>query len=298
MNRLLLLISLIFCSVSLTAQTTDDALRQFEGHYIFHGTDPTCEAPDLVPCYYYECDIQAINDHLQLTGFIGEVDSNEHSCYVGTYNPDNATIHFVCGGNEDGESVYDFDGYRYFLYDFTVNVGSDAEGHLTLTRPGYFMFYAEKKGNWPRASYSSLTFTKDAILPVWNSNIKLPTSPTSIEDLLCYTIEFENAHSIAASGHDVMGLIYSPDGELYAMALVNGIVDVFGTMRIRESRATINFVRLADLTTTQQAAATASAGRTVPACHTPGYATVIFKAKSFKVDGQLINYDIVHEYKL
>lgn len=301
MNRLLLLLCLLCCSVSLSAQTADDALQQFEGHYIFHGIEPTCEAPALRPCYYYECDIEAVGEQLQLTGFVGSVNSKDHPYYVGTYNPDNASIRFVCGGNEDGESVYDANNYRYFLYDFTLNVGSDAEGRLTLSRPGLFMFYTANQGNWPRASYSGLTFTKGATLPQWNGNILHPNTPVTIDDLLTYTIEFENSHSITAAPTDIMGLVYNTDGELYALALVDGIVDPIGSMSIRESRATIHFVRVDDNAASadsQKAAAKAQAPRTAPASHTPGRVTVIFKANSFVIDGQLINYDIVQEYDL
>lgn len=306
MNRLLLLICLIWCSAALSAQTADEALQQFEGHYIFHGTEPNCEAPALRPCYYYECDIQTLGEQLLLTGFVGNVDSKERPFYVGTYNPDNATIRFVCGGNEDGESVYDANNYRYFLYDFTLNVGSDAEGRLTLSRPGLFMFYAANLGNWPRASYSGLTFTKGATLPHWNGNILHPNTPATLDDLLTYTIEFENSHSIAAAPTDIMGLIYDADGQLYAFALVDGVIDAFGSMKIRESRATIHFVRVGDYaesaeSTDSQKAAKAQivkGAKVAPAAHTPGHATVIFKANSFIIDGQLIDYDIVQEYDL
>lgn len=298
MNRLLLLFCLICCGAALSAQNADEALQQFEGHYIFHGSDPACEHPALRPYYYYECDIQTIDGQLMLTGFVGNVDNRERPYYLGSYNADNATIRFVCGGNEDGENVYGNDGCRYFLYDFTLNVGSDDEGRLTLSRPGLFMFYAASNNNWPRASYSSLTFTKNATLPQWNGNILHPNTPSTIDDLLTYTIEFEYAHSIAAANSDIMGLIYDADGNLYALALVNGIIDAVGSMSIRENQATICFVRLADLSAAEQTVVRASAGKSAPASHSPGRTTVIFKAKSFRVDGKLITEDIVREYDL
>lgn len=302
MNRLLLLLSLICCCTALMAQSNEDALRQFEGQYLFHGTEPACEAPSKRPNYYYECDIQARDEQLLLTGFVGSVNSKEHPYYLGTYNPDNATIHFVCGGNEDGESVYDVSNNRYFLYDFTLNVGTDAEGRLTLTHPGLFMFYAANEGNWPRASYAAFTFTKDAPLPHWNGNILHHNSPVTIDDLLTYTIEFENAHSIAAAPTDVMGLIYDADGELYALALVDGIIDAIGSMSIRESRATVHFIRVDDDSANSQKAITkakaAQGAKIAPPSHTPGRITVIFKANGFVIDGELINYDIVQEYDL
>lgn len=298
MNRLLLLLCLLLCSTSLMAQTADDVLHQFEGHYIFHGTDPYCEAPDKRPCFYYECDIQADDSQLMLTGFIGNVASQQRPYYVGTYRPEDGTIRFVCGGNEDGESVYDDNNYRYFLYDFTLTPGTDDDGHLTLCNKSSFMFYAAKAGNWPRASYSSLTFTKDATLPQWNGNINHLNAPTTIDDLLTYTIEFENSHSIAAAPTDIMGLVYDSNGELYAFALVDGVIDAFGSMSIRESRATIRFVRVDEYAESQKAAAKAGASKAAPAAHTPGWVTVIFKANSFVIDGQLIDYDIVKEYQL
>lgn len=304
MNRLIIALALIAANLTpLAAQTTTDdasadnaALRQFEGNYLFCGTNPTCEAPELAPDFYYECAITAVDDHLQLTGFIGNVDNEAFPCYTGTYHPDDGTITFHCGPDADGESVTSADFRRYYLYDFTLHVSRDAEGRTTLTRPGIFYFYAQQKRNWLHATYNGLTFTKDAPKPVWNGNINYPDSPTSIDDLLCYTLEFENAYQVAATGFDVMGFIFDAEGQPYAIAVANGTFDAYGSATFRQCRATIRFVRIADLTPQQQQSARATAPTLPKADEAPASATVVFAAKSFKVDGRIIDHEIVRAY--
>ena len=300
MNRLLLAIALLLPCTTLSAQTTDtpevgdDVLRQFEGNYLFHGTDPSCESLYLAPNSYYECRIEVCDGQLHMTGFIGDVDNEEFPYYTGTYHPEDGTISFICGPDADGECVRDADDYRYYLYDFTLGTTTDSEGRLTLTRPGEFWFYAQQQRNWKRASYSSLTFTKDAPLPVWNGNINHLTTAETIDDLLTYTLVFENAHKIEASGRDITGVIYDSEGNPYAMAIVNGVIDAIGSLTIRESRATIQFVRMADLNSQQRKQAPAH----IDSNGVGNKAVVYFAPKSFKVDGRLITDPIRREYQL
>lgn len=303
MYRILILLSSLLAATTLLAQpgeltptaTSDNVLQQLEGHYLFHGTSPYCEAPELTPNFYYDCDIMNVDGELRLTGFVGNVANATAPYYTGTYNAEDGTVRFRCGEDLEGESVYDNDGYRYFIYDFTLSVGTDTEGRTTLSRTGPFYFYAYKNHKWPRAAYASLSFTKGATLPMWNGNINHLVSPTTIDDLLCYTLEFENAHRIAASGYDITGLIYDPEGQLYAIAIVNGIIDVFGSITLRESHATINFLRIADLAPDMQSSAAAHSAHR-PA--TPGRATVVFKNKSFLVDGNLLKEDIIQTFEV
>lgn len=299
MNKTLLSLALLLPCTTLSAQTTDtpevsdDVLRQFEGNYLFHGTNPACEAPLLAPNNYYECHIEACEGQLRMTGFIGDVLNESFPYYTGTYHPADGTISFICGPDIDGESVYDESNYCYYLYDFTLNVTTDADDRLTLYRPGEFWFYAKQQRNWRRASYSSLTFTKGATLPVWNGNINHLTTAETIDDLLTYTLEFENAHKIEASGFDITGIIYDATGRPYAMAIVNGIVDAIGSLTIRESRATIHFVKTANLSPQQR--------RQLPAhidASAANKAVVYFSPKSFKVDGQIVNDAIRREVLL
>lgn len=228
-----------------------------------------------------------------MTGFIGDVQNDTFPYYTGTYNPADGTISFICGPDIDGESVSDADNYRYYLYDFTLRASTDADGRLTLSRPGEFWFYAKQQRNWRRASYSSLTFTKDAALPEWNGNINHLTDAETIDDLLTYTLEFENAHKVQASGFDITGIIYDAEGSPYAMAIVNGVTDAIGSLTIRESRATIRFVKTADLNSQQR--------RQLPSridVAAANKAVVYFAPKSFKIDGRLISDAIRREVLL
>lgn len=300
MHRLLLIIALL-CSFATTraqspADTNAGELSQFEGTYLFHGTDPHCDFISLSPHFYYECDIRAVEGKLRMTGFMGSIDNPDCPYYTGTYNPDEGTIYFYCGPDADGESIYDDDGTRFYVYDFTLNVGTDTEGRITLTRPGIFYFYAQRNNQWGHASFSNLSFTKDAPTPEWNGNIDDKNDPATLDDLLCYTIEFENAYKVEASGSDIRGFIYGEDGHLYAIAEVNGIIDAFGSLKIRDCRATVCFVKLEDLN--PRLKDSILLGQLSPRPATPGQATVVFSARSFKIDGRLLDEEIVRTYDL
>lgn len=300
MTRLLTTFALI-CSFSLlsaqTAPAEADALLQFEGTYLFHGTDAHCDAVVRTPNNYYECNVMAVGNELRLTGFVGNIDSKEQPYFKGTYNAEEQTVYFCCGPDADGDNIYDADGYRYFVYDFTLNVGTDSEGRLTLSRPGPFWFYASLNDAWPRASYSSLTFTKDAPLPVWNGNIIQHVSePSTLDDLLTYTIEFENAHKVSAGQSSIMGYIFDENGELYALAMVDGIIDAIGSLQVRESRATIHFVRLSDNGVDGADSRPLAGQNKRPA--TPGQATVIFGKNGFVIDGNVLTKEIVQTVQL
>lgn len=301
MFRPLATFALICSTATLSAQTAptadEEPLRQFEGNYLFYGTDAHCDAVACRPNNYYECSIQAVGQELRLTGFVGYVDSREQPYFKGTYNPDEQTIYFCCGPEADGENIYDEYNNRYFVYDFTLNVGADAEGRLTLSWPGPFWFYASHRDAWPRASYSSLTFTKDAPLPVWNGNINhLNPDPSTLDDLLTYTIEFENAHKVVAADTDIQGYIFSEDGQLYALAMVDGVIDAIGSLTIHESRATIHFARISDFEVDDADSRPLAGQNKRPA--TPGQATVIFRKNSFCVDGQVIKQEIIKTFNL
>lgn len=301
MDRLLTTFALLCSTVALSAQTApatdNEQLRQFEGNYLFHGTDPHCDAIAGKPYSYYECNVVAMGDELRLTGFVGDIDSQEQPYFKGVYNADEKTIYFSCGPDADGESIYDEEHRRFFVYDFTLNVGTDADGRLTLSRPGPFWFYASLNNNWPRASYSSLTFTKDAPMPVWNGNIiHHVAEPTTLDELLTYTIEFENARKVSAANTSIQGYIFDEDGELFALAMVDGVIDAIGSLQISESCATIHFVRLTDFDVDGADSRPLAGQNKRPA--TPGMATVLFRRNGFSVDGNIIKEDIVRTYSL
>lgn len=292
MLRILTTLCLAILTLAASAQASDE-VRALEGRYLFVGSAPYCAAVEREPATFYECSIIA-NDEgkLLLTGFVGEVENAAAPYYTGTYDPETKSIYFCCGADADGERVTDADGFRYFVYDFTLSVGTDDEGRTTLSHTGPFWFYVSKNGNWLRASYNGLTFIKDASFPTWNGNIIQPTHAASIDDLLTYSIEFEDAHRIAASGYDIQGIIYDEGGHPYAIALVNGIIDAFGSMNARASKAVICFERFTDLNPQLSPAALAAMHTTRPA--TPGQATVVFRGKSFKIDGMLIEEELVN----
>lgn len=298
MTRTLLFIGFVLGALHLGAQTADDALRQFEGDYLFHGSIPYCEVAECTPASFYECSIKAVDGQLRLAGLVGKVDNRDFPYYTGTYRPDEGTVHFFCGEEHEGDNVYDASGYRYYIYDFTLQIGTDDEGRLTLTQPGTFYFYAYNKGNWPRATYAGFTLTKDAELPHWNGNINHLTTASTLDELLTYTLEFENAHKVQASGYDIQGFIFDQNGAPYAIAMVNGFIDAFGSLTVRENIATIRFVRFDDLNPQSQQLATSYSRLVGFMPPTPGQATVLFTAKSFKVDDTLIKEKIVKTFDI
>lgn len=292
----------LICSTSvLSAQASvepaAEVLRQFEGTYLFHGTDARCTDIVRRPHSYYECRLEAVGSELRLTGFVGNIDSQEQPYFTGTYDPEAGTICFSCGPEADGDNVYDEDGYRYFIYDFTLSVGTDSEGRLTLSQPYPLWFYTSVHNEWLRASYSSLTFTKDAPMPTWNGNvIHHVAEPTTLEELLTYTLEFEDARSVTATDTDIQGYIFDENGEVYALAFVNGVLDPIGSLQVRESCAIVHFVRLADYDVPSADSNPLASQSRLPA--TPGQATVLFRKKSFKVDGSVVRDDIVKTIQL
>lgn len=294
----------ILCCLAITtfaasAQVSDasaqvsDELQALEGNYLFTGSTPACSDTRLCPETFYECNITA-NDkgQLLLTGFIGNVDNQDFPYYTGTYNPETQSIYFYCGADNDGEKVIDRYGVNYFVYDFTLNIGKDDEGRTTLSYNSPFWFYVLQNTKWLRASYSALTFTKDVPRPTWNGRIIQSSHADSIDDLLTYSITFETAHNIAAASSDILGIIYNENGQPYAIILVNGTRDAFGSMEVRSSTATFSFVRLSDINSKFSSPFLDIPSTTRPV--TPGQATVVFLPKSFIIDGILIQDEITN----
>lgn len=141
-----------------TAEVAYDPLDQFVGTYQFIGTDPTCADASYTPSETYTCYVTKVNGELHMTGFLGEVDNGNASYYTGTYDAVNQTVYFYCVDPTNGGYVADGDTW-YYVYDFTLNVGRNEAGNLTLTRDGNFYFYAYGS-DWLDTSYSSLSFER------------------------------------------------------------------------------------------------------------------------------------------
>ena len=130
---------------------------------------------------------------------------------------------------------------------------------------------------------------------VWNGNVKY-SEAASVEDLLSFTVEFEEAASVEASGYDVLGVVFN-GVEPYAVVLANGVFDAFGSMKVEGSKATFGFQKIAELDVNAQAAAKANIAKIGSFQPQTGKASVVFAGKSFVVDGQLITDILCNEYE-
>lgn len=292
MTRLLIALCLALVTGSASAQMPEE-FSAFAGKYIFHGTSPFCETADHMPQDYYECNITTDADnHLRLTGFVGNVDNENQPYFLGVYDADHKKVTFSCGPEDDGENIYDEEGRRYFIYSFTLDSYIDDEDSVALTKHEPFWFYTKKDGKWFRASYDGLSFTKEMPTTVWNGNIIQPSTAQTIDDLLNYPIVFENARRITPSNMGIMGMIYDKTGNPYAYTIVQDNGNSMGSMKQRGPKVTITFKRYSDLTA-QSAPALFKERQKVPAA-TLDQATVVFFAKSFIIDGKLYDKDIVN----
>lgn len=292
MFKFISILCLALFATTATAQTADE-LQALEGSYLFEGTAPFCEAKEFRPSTYYNCNITAdAEGHLHLTGFVGEVDSEEQPYFVGTYDADKKAITFCCGPDGDGEKISDRNGYCYFIYDFTLTVGTDKEGRTTLSSDSPFWFYAQKDRQWHRASYDALTFTKGAQQPTWDSYIDHPEEVEDINALLDYKVFFKDASNISVSDLDIMGLIYDENGHLYAIAVINAIFNVYGSFSANGNIATIQFHPLSALDPQVAVPALVEMFPDRPA--TPGQATVVFRPRGFIIDDYLLTKEIVN----
>ena len=130
---------------------------------------------------------------------------------------------------------------------------------------------------------------------VWNGNVNY-SEAASVEDLLNLTVEFEEAASVAASGYDVLGIVYE-GVEPYAIVLANGTFDVFGGITFEGSKAKVNFQKIADLDVNAQAIAKANIAKIGAFEPQAGKASVVFAGKSFLVDGELVAGALCNEYE-
>lgn len=125
----------------------------------------------------------------------------------------------------------------------------------------------------------------------WTGEIIAANEAASVDELIeGYTLTFEEALSVEASNYDVYGAIYDANGQPIAVAICNGVFDVYGGLEIDGDKATVCFARLADLSGDQLVMARAAAaklGRFI--ANGADKATVVFGNNSFLVDGKLSN---------
>lgn len=202
--------------------TETNVLDRFAGKYLFTGTDPYCEDDNYTPAANYECEITVEGNELHLTGLLGEVDDEKAPYYTGTYNEVLNTVYFYCT-SPDGGYTND-NGTWYYIYDFTLNVGETEDGRVTLSRDGYFGFYAYGE-DWLKASYSSLYFEKDGKKGDDGGDPVVPVDLTKFDG--DYTFTGTGAYSEyepATPAGTYQCNITSQDGKLYMTGLL-GVVD-------------------------------------------------------------------------
>ena len=120
----------------------------------------------------------------------------------------------------------------------------------------------------------------------------------TVDELLDVTVDFTNASSVEASGYDVLGVVFDTKGLPYAVALGNGVFDSFGNVNFDKSKANVKFQKIADLSASNQEAAKAALKKIGGFQPAAGEACVVFSAKSFVVDGLLLDELLVKNYVL
>lgn len=292
MFRLFLTICLAIVTSTASAQSSID-MRVFEGKYVFTGTSPFCDAEEHTPKGSYDCNITADTDgHLRLTGFVGNVDSEEKPYFQGVYDAERKRITFSCGPEGDGENIYDESGRRYFVYDFSLNVYIDDTDSIAFSHRGPFWFYTMKDDKWVHASYDGMCFTKDMVNTAWNGKTIEPITTRMLEDLLEYTIRFEKAASAAIQKDEFAAVIFNEDGFPYALALLNDSISNGGAADARRAKVTVRFHTLAEFDSSViDATSNLFEYRGYP---TPGQVAVVFRKGSFFVDGELLEEELIH----
>ena len=130
----------------------------------------------------------------------------------------------------------------------------------------------------------------------WNGKVNVPQTAGSIDDLLTYTVEFEEAAKVAQSGFGMLAVVFDEIGNPYAI-----VFDALaGSAEYDHSKVTLHFQKFSDLNA--QLKALAETGVKKVAAHATteaGVATVVIAGKSLKIDGNYLYTDnIKHEYLL
>lgn len=116
-------------------------LSKFVGNYHFHGNNPFIEGTDdnLAPKTDYDCQVSIANDHLIMTGLVGEVWDWPYY-YTGTYYPESNVIVF----SADGSYIVD-ENWEYYIAnnDIYLNIAEEEDGTIRLYNNDGWQFLYE-----------------------------------------------------------------------------------------------------------------------------------------------------------
>lgn len=151
-------------------------------------------------------------------------------------------------------------------------------------------FVAECRFPWDMVAVSKIIVEYTTPAPAgWAGEIKHLVAANEIDDLLDYEIEFVGAKNVKPCATDVLGAIYDETGNPYAIVYA-GEMDLFGSLEIEGNKATVHFVKIADLNESLQAGVVAAAARLGGALAGEGNARVVFSGSSFVVDGKAVDF--------
>lgn len=130
----------------------------------------------------------------------------------------------------------------------------------------------------------------------WNGKVNFPEAANSIDDLLSYTIEFEEAASISKSGLGVLAGVFDENGDPYAIIFS----DIAGEVEYGHDKVTLKFEKFSDIKAERQPALASSIKKALGSgIGTSGAATVVIGSKSFRIDDSYLYTDMIRrEYTL
>lgn len=146
--------------------------------------------------------------------------------------------------------------------------------------------------------YAASEFTTSSVTPAfregydgqWNGKLLYPTTAGTIDDLLDFTLTFEEAASVEASGFGVLAVIFDDKDNPYAICFegIGGNVSFLG------DQATLHFVKISDLNAQLAAAAKGMTAKVKGAVGSrSGQATVVVASKSLKIDKKYLYTDMI-----
>lgn len=124
----------------------------------------------------------------------------------------------------------------------------------------------------------------------WNGNVTYPSSAASIDDLLDYSITFEEAAAVESSGFGVIAVLFDEKGDLNAIMLD----PIAGSVDFEHDKANLHFVKISELNASLAAMAHGAASKIGAAINAgTSTATVVVAGKSFKIDSKYLYTDII-----
>lgn len=130
----------------------------------------------------------------------------------------------------------------------------------------------------------------------WNGNVEF-SEANSIEDLLSVEVEFEDAAEVKVSNYDLLSVVFDETGDAYAIAMANGVFNVFGDVQVKGSKATVTYETIESLSAEKKVAAKAALKAVAAPAAAAGRASVVISGKSFIVDGELVTDLLCKEYE-